>query len=127
MDGEYTQWGAFTPCTTSCGNGIQTRSRNCTDPAPLHGGKYCDGSSKHQQQCKLMECPIDGGLTEWSPFTSCSKSCGKGSQERTRTCTSPPPQHGGDDCVGEDDQIRECKVKECPGRFYICSSIILHF
>ena len=58
---------------------------------------------------------VNGGLTNWTPFTSCSKSCGKGSQERTRTCTNPPPQHGGDDCVGGLKESRECKIKECPG------------
>ena len=61
---------------------------------------------------------VNGGLTNWTPFTSCSKSCGKGSQERTRTCTNPPPQHGGDDCVGGLKESRECKIKECPGKIF---------
>ena len=70
---------------------------------------------------------VDGGFGQWSSYGACSETCGEGEQSRSRKCDNPSPAHGGDDCVGEDDQIRECKVKECPGRFYICTSIILHF
>ena len=60
---------------------------------------------------------VNGGLSEWSPFTSCSKSCGKGSQDRTRTCTNPSPQHGGDDCAGNLKESKQCQVKYCPGKY----------
>ena len=59
---------------------------------------------------------VNGGLTNWTPFSTCSKSCGKGSQERTRTCTNPSPQHGGDDCVGDLKESRKCQIKPCPGK-----------
>ncbi|XP_061177465.1 uncharacterized protein LOC133186256 [Saccostrea echinata] len=40
-----------------------------------------------------------GPLSEW---TTCTTSCGKGFQHRTRhrICNNPEPQHGGKDCVG---------------------------
>lgn len=58
---------------------------------------------------------VDGGFTTWSNYGSCSKPCGIGYHERTRSCTNPPPAHGGYDCVGERSESRQCKVKECPG------------
>ena len=58
---------------------------------------------------------MNGGFGQWSPYGACSETCGEGEQSRSRKCDNPSPSHGGDDCVGEDEQIRECKVNECPG------------
>ncbi|XP_066920815.1 SCO-spondin-like isoform X2 [Clytia hemisphaerica] len=114
IDGEYTEWGAYGPCSKACGDGIQTRARNCTDPAPKHGGKDCQGPSTSQRECKIKECPIDGGLSQWTAYGKCSVGCGPGTQVRTRSCTNPKPQHGGEDCEGELSDSRDCQVKPCP-------------
>ena len=39
--------------------------------------------------------------------------CGGGIQERARTCTNPPPAHGGEDCVGDNKEERECNTVRC--------------
>ena len=39
---------------------------------------------------------VHGGWSGWSGWTSCSQSCGSGSQERPRTCTSPLHVMAGD-------------------------------
>ena len=39
---------------------------------------------------------VDGQVTEWSDWTSCSSGCVK---ERTRTCTNPAPSMGGSSCT----------------------------
>ena len=39
----------------------------------------------------------NGGYTEWSE-SECSVTCGEGTKILTRTCTNPPPSHGGKDC-----------------------------
>ena len=41
VDGNYTDWGEFSRCSVSCGNGSQIRQRTCTNPRPAHGGKNC--------------------------------------------------------------------------------------
>ena len=74
-------------------------------------------------------CPhlVDGGLTSWTPFSTCSKSCGEGTQERLRTCTNPAPKHGGKDCSGQLKESRNCKEKECPGKtfsFQRCTELL---
>jgi len=61
---------------------------------------------------------VHGGWSSWSGWTSCSKSCGSGSQERSRTCTSPPPRYGGRSCAGAARQTQKCNKQACPGEKY---------
>lgn len=57
---------------------------------------------------------VDGGWSAFTSYSKCSKSCGLGKQERSRVCNNPIPAHGGEKCIGEDVQSKECKIKECP-------------
>ncbi|XP_066923379.1 SCO-spondin-like isoform X8 [Clytia hemisphaerica] len=114
VDGGFTNWSPFTACSRTCGDGTQERTRSCTNPSPAHGGKECVGNTKESRQCKVKECPVDGGLTQWTPFGQCSTSCGDGMQSRTRSCTNPPPAHNGKECDGDVEEYQECKLKECP-------------
>lgn len=57
---------------------------------------------------------IDGGFTEWSNWTACSKTCGVGQKTRERTCTNPKPKGNGKTCVGDNEEKTSCKVKNCP-------------
>lgn len=59
---------------------------------------------------------VDGSWSVFSPYGNCSKDCGLGKQERQRSCTNPSPAHGGEKCIGEPAQSRECKLKECPSK-----------
>ena len=55
----------------------------------------------------------------WSPFGAwgaCSKHCGGGTQSRSRTCTNPPPAHGGAQCAGASSESQPCNTQPCPGR-----------
>ncbi|XP_061196679.1 MAM and LDL-receptor class A domain-containing protein 2-like [Saccostrea echinata] len=114
IDGGYTNWSAWSTCTVSCGGGTQTRTRTCTNPAPQNGGADCVGSSSESQSCNNILCPIDGGYTEWSVWSTCTVSCGSGTRTRTRTCTNPTPANGGAECVGDSSQTENCNTQECP-------------
>ena len=60
---------------------------------------------------------VDGGWTQWSSWSSCSKTCGVGSSTRTRTCTNPAPKKGGADCVGPNKRTNICNTTiACPGK-----------
>ena len=61
---------------------------------------------------------VNGGYSDWGPYSMCSKTCGGGVQMRKRTCTNPPPAHGGKDCstLGPQTSTRECNIQECPGK-----------
>uniref|UniRef100_A0A4W4EG05 Adhesion G protein-coupled receptor B N-terminal domain-containing protein n=1 Tax=Electrophorus electricus TaxID=8005 RepID=A0A4W4EG05_ELEEL len=50
---------------------------------------------------------------EWSQWSSCSVTCGQGSQVRTRTCVSPYGTH----CSGPLRESRLCNIALCPGLY----------
>jgi len=113
-DGGWKEWGDWTQCDKTCGTGKQERERTCTNPPPEPEGKDCEGPGEESRSCNLMACPIDGGFTPWEPVPECTKTCGGGVQKFVRTCTNPPPQHGGNDCDGPKEKIGPCNDFTCP-------------
>ena len=61
---------------------------------------------------------VNGGWSNWMPYTKCSKSCGSGSQVSTRTCDNPAPAHGGMECSGLAERTRECNTNPCPSMIF---------
>ncbi|XP_078334060.1 properdin-like [Crassostrea virginica] len=115
VDGSWTEWGSWSPCSKSCGQGIRDRTRSCSQPAPSNGGQYCVGSAANQEKCTLVQCPIDGQWTYWGSWSSCSGTCGTGYQTRVRSCTNPAPAHGGSVCSGLLSDYRHCSASvKCP-------------
>lgn len=55
-DGEWTTWGRWSPCTTSCQGGMQFRSRSCINPPPSGKGRLCDGDAMAITICN-NSCP----------------------------------------------------------------------
>ena len=114
VDGGFSPWGEFSECDKTCGSGVRKRSRTCTNPPPANGGKDCEGPLTEEEKCNTQPCPVDGGLTEWSEFGACDKTCGGGVQKRTRTCSNPAPANGGKNCDGLLEETRACNSDPCP-------------
>ena len=113
VDGGWTRWSDWSACSKTCGQGIQSRSRSCTNPIPQYGGLDCDGDDSEVRDCFERHCPVH---CEWLPFTNwsdCSKSCDEGIRRRTRDFK--PAEHGGDDCLGDATEIEICNPQACPG------------
>ncbi|RXN00482.1 Brain-specific angiogenesis inhibitor 1 [Acipenser ruthenus] len=55
---------------------------------------------------------VHGAWDEWSPWSLCSSTCGRGYRDRTRTCK--PPQFGGNPCEGPEKQTKFCNIALCP-------------
>jgi len=68
---------------------------------------------------------VNGGFSLWSAWTTCSKTCGTGSQSRRRTCSNPVPADGGQNCTGEYEQAKSCKLTSCPGKYVMLSLVSL--
>lgn len=54
---------------------------------------------------------IDCIMSDWTEWSECNKSCGKGHTIRTRIVTMEP-QFGGDSCT-ETIQRKKCKIRKC--------------
>ena len=59
---------------------------------------------------------VHGKYSAWGSFSQCSETCGVGTKTRTRTCSNPAPQHGGDDCTAEGSTLEtaNCNEDPCP-------------
>lgn len=66
---------------------------------------------------------VHGVWEEWSPWSLCSFTCGRGHRTRTRMCS--PPQHGGRACDGPETQTKLCNIALCPGIIYLLSEYSL--
>ena len=62
----------------------------------------------------LVSDQVDGNWANWRSWKSCTRTCGKGSRYRLRTCASPAPSNRGKHCVGSAVQGEHCNQKECP-------------
>lgn len=76
---------------------------------PLQCSSTCD-----HQLCPSVK--QDGGWSHWSPWSSCSVTCGDGVITRIRLCNSPSPQMNGKPCEGEARETKACKKDPCPSK-----------
>lgn len=55
VDGQWSEWTSG-PCSVSCGVGMEIRTRQCSNPYPSNGGKYCVGQAVEQIKCIQQSC-----------------------------------------------------------------------
>ncbi|XP_051775006.1 adhesion G protein-coupled receptor B2 isoform X3 [Erpetoichthys calabaricus] len=104
------EWSQWSVCSLTCGQGLQIRTRSCVS-SPY--GTLCSGPLRESRLCNnTATCPVHGLWEEWSPWSLCSVTCGRGSRTRTRTCVAP--QHGGKACEGPEVQTKLCNIAVCP-------------
>ena len=56
VDGVWGTWAAWSTCSVTCGNGTQTRDRNCEFPPNAARGENCTGPTTDSQSCVLTPC-----------------------------------------------------------------------
>lgn len=61
VDGGWSPWGPWRGCSRTCGGGVEFSYRECTDPEPRNGGKYCEGQRVQYRSCNTQACPDHSG------------------------------------------------------------------
>src|SRR6478609_557751 len=113
VDGPFGSWSA---CSKTCGSGTQTRTLTCAKQ-PLYGGNPCSFRSE-TQVCNTQPCPVDGVDGPFGSWTTCTNTCGGGTQTRTLTCAKQP-LYGGKPCsFRSETQICNTQpcTKDCPAQ-----------
>ena len=68
---------------------------------------------QYQNETGKTFCYTDCEMSDWSAWDTCTKSCGSGSQGRTRNVNTTD-QNGGVSCSTEVSQNRSCNTQDCP-------------
>ncbi|XP_042292617.1 adhesion G protein-coupled receptor B2 isoform X5 [Thunnus albacares] len=111
------EWSQWSVCSLTCGQGWQVRTRSCVS-SPY--GTLCSGALRETRMCNnTASCPGEPGITgsvhglweEWSSWSLCSVTCGRGSRTRTRKCVN-----GGGvvACGRPETQTKLCNIAVCP-------------
>ncbi|KFD64519.1 hypothetical protein M514_11802 [Trichuris suis] len=59
VDGAWGEWKSWSECSRTCGGGVKRAARECDNPRPSNGGKYCVGERVRHRSCNIKDCPID--------------------------------------------------------------------
>ena len=57
VHGGWVNWSGWSECSVTCGAGYQDRTRTCTNPVPLNGGRQCNGVPNDSMLCNIRSCP----------------------------------------------------------------------
>ncbi|XP_078348205.1 uncharacterized protein LOC144633246 isoform X1 [Oculina patagonica] len=95
--GGYSQWSSWSECSATCGVGLRSQNRSCTNPPPGPYGKDCShlGSKNQTVVCNSgKDCPY------------------LENKNKTANCSS------GENCLflGNNTQKAECNNSSCAGR-----------
>ncbi|CAL8297606.1 unnamed protein product [Lota lota] len=103
------EWSQWSVCSLTCGQGWQVRTRSCVS-SPY--GTLCSGALRETRMCNnTVACPVHGLWEEWSSWSLCSVTCGRGSRIRTRKCVN---EGGAGACGGPETQTKLCNIAVCP-------------
>lgn len=118
----WSQYSPWSPCSTTCGQGLQSRTRHLLQPSP-----HCQEESEQLRRCSLQPCTSSLGLSSsllclwssWGDWTGCSVSCGEGTQQRFRVFLVGQGGREGraldqDRCEGGETESRACSEVQCP-------------
>ncbi|XP_066916683.1 semaphorin-5A-like [Clytia hemisphaerica] len=110
VDGGWSSWkpGA---CSKTCGGGKRIELRSCTNPAPAHCGRRCQGLYTRTADCNTHKCPEFGpykcGNCERDGSGACKKIC-------RRQCFYQWKVVDNSMCSGQSAEVRPCDQSHCP-------------
>ena len=84
-------------------------------PSELYNFHFRYTLTNFMHYCSFSWHLVNGGFSDWTAWGPCSAVCDFGQKRRSRTCTNPSPQYGGEECYGRKRQIMDCIVANCSG------------
>ncbi|XP_015110024.1 semaphorin-5A isoform X1 [Diachasma alloeum] len=100
VEGSWSDWSPWYPCTKNCGGGKQHRVRQCETPP-------CEGAGMQSRVCNAHVCREDSGEWScWTDWSECSVSCGVGVRSRWRECLRGS-------CAGPSFARESCEMPSC--------------
>jgi len=107
-------WGAWLPCSVTCGDGQQSRARKVKHPRKM-GGIGCNLPLMETRVCSGSGCTTgtDCVWADWAVWSTCSLTCGGGEQIRNREI-AVMPKKGGKPCdpIPKEEMIA-CNAHRC--------------
>uniref|UniRef100_A0A671WB93 Thrombospondin type-1 domain-containing protein 7A n=1 Tax=Sparus aurata TaxID=8175 RepID=A0A671WB93_SPAAU len=92
-----------------CGNGIKTRMLDCV----RSDGKSVDLKKWQMNASCVVECPVNCQLSDWSPWSECTHTCGLAGKLWRKRTVIQAPQGDGRPCPSQMEQWKPCLVKPC--------------
>ncbi|XP_062874431.1 A disintegrin and metalloproteinase with thrombospondin motifs 12 [Trichomycterus rosablanca] len=92
-NGGWGQWSTWSHCSRTCGSGVQSAERECDQPKPAFGGRYCTGERRRYRICNTAPCakqlpsfremqcsefdtvPYHNQLYRWIPVSNNARPC----------------------------------------------------
>ena len=111
VDCQVSDWSNWSTCSAYCGGGTQERTRSIITQAKGNGSKQCP-ELKETKACNTDVCRVDCVVSNWSNWSDCTKSCGGGTQERTRKIITESTGNG--NSCPELKQTQTCNTEVCP-------------
>lgn len=110
----WSGWSAWSSCSTTCGNGVQSRARSIAQEATCGAARCTTDERLQMSSCSFGACPADCVVSSWSTWSVCSQTCGTGLQTRTRV-VSTAPLNGGLPCpdLSESQQCTQPDTCSC--------------
>uniref|UniRef100_A0A5K3F8S5 Peptidase M12B domain-containing protein n=1 Tax=Mesocestoides corti TaxID=53468 RepID=A0A5K3F8S5_MESCO len=56
INGGWSAWDEWEPCSRPCGGGVQFSRRQCISPEPQNGGEHCLGTNVRVRSCNVQDC-----------------------------------------------------------------------
>uniref|UniRef100_A0A8C5CU49 A disintegrin and metalloproteinase with thrombospondin motifs 7-like n=1 Tax=Gadus morhua TaxID=8049 RepID=A0A8C5CU49_GADMO len=56
VNGGWSSWSGWTACSRTCGVGVLSAHRDCDNPVPKYGGRYCLGERRRYRTCNKTPC-----------------------------------------------------------------------
>jgi len=109
----WSSWGTWSACSATCAGGVRFKKRS-TESVSEFGYAPCKQAlGVDEEKCNMQGCGAPCQWGNWSAWGKCRKSCGGGTQVRSRQVANETV-NGGVPCTGNTSEQKPCNNDRCP-------------